>query len=77
MNERLSQAKEYLTRDDILDVLLDEDGNLNPNLTNDKELEVWDGVEQLTFDWRNKEIVEIANKGMQKTFGRRRAQRLT
>lgn len=77
MNERLSQAKEYLTRDDILDVLLDEDGNLNLNLTNDKELEVWDGVEQLTFDWRNKEIVEIANKGMQKTFGRRRAQRLT
>lgn len=77
MNERLSQAKEYLTRDDILDVLLDEDGNLNPNLTNDKELEVWDGVGQSTFDWRNKEIVEIANKGMQKTFGRRRAQRLT
>lgn len=67
MNERLSQTKEYLTRDDILDVLLDEDGNLSPNLTNDKELEVWDGVEQLTFDCRNKEIVEIANKGMQKT----------
>ena len=62
MNERLSQAKEYLTRDDILDVLVDEDGNLSPNLTDDKELEVWDGV----ADWRNKEIVEIVNKGMQK-----------
>ena len=40
LNERLSQAKEYMTRDDILDTLLDEDGNLSPNLTNDKELEV-------------------------------------
>lgn len=40
LNDKLSQAKEYLTRDDILEVLLDEDGNLSPNLTNDKELEV-------------------------------------
>lgn len=40
LNEKLSQAKEYLTRDDILDILLDEDGNLSPNLTDDKELEV-------------------------------------
>ena len=40
LNEKLSQVKEYLTRDDILEVLLDEDGNLSPNLTNDKELEV-------------------------------------
>ena len=40
LSERLSRVKEYLTRDDILDALLDEDGNLSPNLTNDKELEV-------------------------------------
>lgn len=40
LDEKLSQVKEYLTRDDILDALLDEDGNLSPNLTNDKELEV-------------------------------------
>ena len=40
LNDKLSQAKEYLTRDDILKVLLDEDGNLSPNITNDKELEV-------------------------------------
>ena len=64
MDEKLSQVKEYLTGDDILDALLDEDGNLSPNLTNDKELEVqgWCGV----VDWRNKEIVEIANKEIQK-----------
>ncbi|KAJ7379361.1 hypothetical protein OS493_016595 [Desmophyllum pertusum] len=41
LNDKLSQAKEYLTRDDILKVLLDEDGNLSPNITNDKELEVF------------------------------------
>ena len=40
LNEKLSHVKDYMTRDDILSVLLDEDGNLNPNLTNDKELEV-------------------------------------
>lgn len=41
LNEKLSHVKDYMTRDDILSVLLDEDGNLNPNLTNDKELEVF------------------------------------
>ena len=40
MDEKLSKVIEYLTRDDILDALLDEDGNLSPNLTNDQELEV-------------------------------------
>ena len=40
LNEKLSRAKEYLTKDEILDVLLDDDGNLSPNLTNNKELEV-------------------------------------
>ena len=51
LNERLSRAKEYLTRDDILDALLDEDGNLSPNLTNDKELEVrrWFGAVNFRF----------------------------
>lgn len=49
MNEKLSQVKEYLTRDDILDALLDEDGNLSPNLTNDKELEVRGWYRELTF----------------------------
>ena len=51
LNERLSRAKEYLTRDDILDAHLDEDGNLSPNLTNDKELEVrrWFGVVNFRF----------------------------
>ena len=66
MNERLSQAKEYMTRDDILDALLDEDGNLSPNLTNNKELEVFCGAKKLTFDWRTKKIVDIANNGVQK-----------
>ena len=40
LNEKLSHIKDYMTRDDILKVLLDEDGNPSPNLTNDKELEV-------------------------------------
>ena len=40
LNEKLSRAKEYLTKDEILDALLDDDGNLSPNLTNNKELEV-------------------------------------
>lgn len=48
--------------DDILDVFLDEDGNLSLNLINDKELEVWGWCRELIFDWWNKEIVEIVNK---------------
>lgn len=40
LNEKLSRAKEYLTKDEILDALLDDDGNLSPNFTNNKELEV-------------------------------------
>ena len=40
LNEKLSRVKEYLTKDEILDALLDDDGNLSPNLTNNKELEV-------------------------------------
>ena len=40
LNDKLSRVKEHLTKDEILDVLLDEKGNLSPNLTNDKELEV-------------------------------------
>ena len=40
LNEKLSRAKEYLTKDEILEALLDDDGNLSPNLTNNKELEV-------------------------------------
>lgn len=40
LNEKLSHIKDYMTRDDILKVLLDEDGNPSTNLTNDKELEV-------------------------------------
>lgn len=40
LNDKLSQAKEYLTKDEILDILLDENGNLSPNLTNDKDLQV-------------------------------------
>lgn len=38
LNEKLSHIKDYMTRDDILKVLLDEDGNPSPNLTSDKEL---------------------------------------
>lgn len=41
LNEKLSHIKDYMTRDDILRVLLDEDGNPSPNLTSDKELEVF------------------------------------
>ena len=63
LDEKLSQVKEYLTRDDILDALLDEDGNLSPNLTNDKELEVPGWFRAVDF-WL--EIVEIAKKAVQK-----------
>ena len=40
LNEKLSRAKEYLTKDQILDALLDDDGNVRLNLTNNKQLEV-------------------------------------
>ena len=49
LNDKLSQVKEYLTKDEILDVLLDENGNLSPNLTNDKDLEVRREIVKLTM----------------------------
>ena len=61
LNEKLSQAKEYLTRDDILKVLVDEDGNLSPNLTNDKELEVRKGKECLSDDFHKKREPKESN----------------
>ena len=60
LNEKLSRAKEYLTKDEILDVLLDENGNLSPNITNDKEFEVRKVMRRLNLSEKLNSILYLA-----------------